>query len=89
VLVCDLVDSKAWDPSWQEVITLFAGQLHDPTPLLRLLADATQDDLFRHRLALAVLCLPEIQVATRSAQAAIVDDITSAAFSFCNTSDIF
>ena len=82
VLVRNLVDSKAWDPRWQEIITLFAGQLHDPAPLLRLLADATHDDLFRHRLTLAVLCLPEIDVTTRCTQSPIVDDITSTAFSF-------
>ena len=54
------VDRKAWRPAWQEVIVLLAGQLADPLPLLRLLADKRRDDLFRHRLALAALCLTEV-----------------------------
>ncbi len=62
-----LVDKKAWDPRRQEVITLFARQLQNPGPLLDMLSHPNStstnphgDDLFRHRLALAVLCLPEI-----------------------------
>ena len=58
--IAALVDRKAWRPAWQEVIVLLAGQLADPLPLLRLLADERRDDLFRHRLALAALCLTEI-----------------------------
>ncbi len=58
-----LLDRKAWRPAWQEVIVLLAGQLADPVPLLRLLADGRRDDLFRHRLALAALCLTEIPAA--------------------------
>ena len=38
--VRDLVDHKAWDPRWQEVLLLFAGQSDDPAPWLALLADA-------------------------------------------------
>ncbi|MCX6911347.1 MAG: NACHT domain-containing protein [Verrucomicrobia bacterium] len=66
--VQDLVDHKAWDPRWQEVIVLLAGRLEDPVPLLEMLADPKPtktnphgDDYFRHRLALAALCLPEIK----------------------------
>jgi HEAT repeat protein len=58
--IADLVDRKSWRPGWQDVIVLLAGQLADPTPLLRLLAERGRDDLFRHRLALAALCLAEI-----------------------------
>jgi HEAT repeat protein len=58
--IADLVDRKSWRPGWHEVIVLLAGQLADPTPLLRLLAERGRDDLFRHRLALAALCLAEI-----------------------------
>ena len=54
------VDRKAWRPAWQEVLVLLSGQLADPLPLLRLLADKRRDDLFRHRLALAALCLTEV-----------------------------
>jgi predicted NACHT family NTPase len=57
----DFVDRKAWLPSWQEVIVLLAGNLKDPVPLLELLSDDKKDDVFRHRLALAALCLPEIK----------------------------
>jgi predicted NACHT family NTPase len=56
----EFVDRKAWLPDWQEVIVLLAGNLKAPVPLLELLADEKKDDIFRHRLALATLCLPEI-----------------------------
>jgi hypothetical protein len=55
------VDRKAWLPNWQEVIVLLAGKVHDAVPLLELLSDDATDDVFRHRLALAALCLPEIK----------------------------
>jgi predicted NACHT family NTPase len=57
----DFVDRMAWLPAWQEVIVLLAGNLDDPLPLLEILADESKDDLFRHRLAVAALCLPEIK----------------------------
>jgi hypothetical protein len=57
----DFVDRMAWLPAWQEVIVLLAGSLTDPLPLLEMLADEGKDDLFRHRLAVAALCLPEIE----------------------------
>jgi hypothetical protein len=56
----EFVDRRAWLPSWQEVVVLLAGSLEDPVPLLGMLADQGRDDIFRHRLALAALCLPEI-----------------------------
>jgi hypothetical protein len=55
------VDRKAWLPSWQEVIVLLAGKVIDPVPLLEVLSDDETDDVCRHRLALAALCLPEIK----------------------------
>ncbi len=58
--VRDRVHRRAWLPAWQEVIVLLAGRLHDPAPLLDLLVDAATDDIFRHRLGLAALCLPEL-----------------------------
>jgi hypothetical protein len=61
VPVRELIDRKAWLPAWQEVVALLAGSLDDPVPLLELLADEAKDDLFRHRLALAARCLPEIE----------------------------
>ena len=63
VTIRELVDKKAWDPRWQEVMTLLAGQLDNPAPLLEMLSqpDPTPtnphgDDLFCHRLALSALC---------------------------------
>ncbi len=76
-----LVGSKAWDPRWQEVILLLAGQLRDPVPLLMLLADEKRDDVCRCRLALAALCLPEVRSTLSDNQSAIVDRITTAAMS--------
>jgi predicted NACHT family NTPase len=61
VAVKVFLDRMAWLPAWQEVIVLLAGNLKDPVPLLEMLADESKDDLFRHRLALAALCLPEIK----------------------------
>jgi HEAT repeat protein len=76
-----LVDRKAWLPSWQEVIILLAGQLDDPEPLLHSLATG-KDDLFRHRLVLAVRCLPETSVKVRVRLTTVIDQITTAAFQF-------
>jgi HEAT repeat protein len=55
-----LLDKKSWLAEWQEVMTLVAGSLNDPGPLLKLLSVAGTDDLFRHRLALAAECLGEL-----------------------------
>ena len=73
-----LVDSKAWDPRWHEVLILLAGQLEDPLPLLTLLADDKKDDLFHCRLALATLCLPEMRLAASESHAASVDRLSTA-----------
>ncbi len=81
VSVRRLVDSKVWEPRWQEVMVLLAGQLHDPLPLLRLLADERSDDLFRWRLALAALCLPEVQLTESDHHTAIFDRIVTDTFS--------
>ncbi|MEN8131925.1 MAG: HEAT repeat domain-containing protein, partial [Pseudomonadota bacterium] len=80
--IYEWVDRKAWDPRWQEVIVLLTGQLKDPAPLLELLADEKKDDYFRHRLALAALCLPELSEGYRQTHAEIIDHITDVAF-FC------
>ena len=74
--VGELVDAKAWDPRWIEVITLLAGRLSDPGPLLDRLSNPaptptnpTGDDEFRHRLNVAAMCLAEIPKARRDALA--------------------
>jgi HEAT repeat protein len=55
--VRELLDRKSWHPAWQEVIVMLAEMLPDPSPLLVQLSDEKHDDLFRHRLSLAGLCL--------------------------------
>ena len=72
----NLVECKSWDDKWQEVICFMAGLLDDPKPLLALLMDPKKDDYFRHRLALAVKCLPELTGQTQSAKTDMVDSIT-------------
>lgn len=76
----ELVERKAWLPAWQEVIVSLAGRLDDPAPLLVALADGPKDDLFRHRLALAARCLPELPPALRARLAELVDRITTLTF---------
>jgi HEAT repeat protein len=65
VAIRDLMDRKAWLPSWQETIVMLAGLLDDGVPLLELLADEQRDDLFRHRLALAARALAEVSATDR------------------------
>lgn len=82
VTLRQLVEHKAWDPRWQEIITFLAGQLTIPLPLLTLLTSEKRDDIFRHRLALAARCLPELRETTAAGQIAIQERITTTAFSF-------
>jgi hypothetical protein len=79
--VCEAVDKKAWNPRWQEVITLLAGQLRDPTLLFGLLENKKKDDYFRHRLALGARCLPELKAEVRHAHPQLIDQVTAVAFS--------
>ena len=72
-----LIDRQAPEPYWHEVILLLAGQLLDPVPLLRLLADKRKDDHARHRLALAALSLVEISSELLSDCSDLVDRIVS------------
>ncbi|MGH8549576.1 MAG: HEAT repeat domain-containing protein [Methylococcales bacterium] len=66
--IAPIISRKAWLPEWQEVIVLLAGLQEHPAPLLEMLSDPNPtalnsfgDDVFRHRLALACLCLTEIR----------------------------
>src|SRR5216110_3156017 len=72
--------APSWDPRWSEVLKLLAGQLRDPSPFLNLLADENTDDMFRHRLALAATCLPEISLGTRKLRSDAVNQVAKAAF---------
>jgi hypothetical protein len=77
----DFLDHKAWDPRWQAVISMLTGLLHDPAPLLELLAEETEDDQFRYRLALAAWCVVDISLARRPQQRSLIDQITTEVFS--------
>ncbi|MGE0825536.1 MAG: HEAT repeat domain-containing protein [Candidatus Binatia bacterium] len=74
------LDKKAWDPRWQEVITLLAGQLNDPQPLFDILANDKKDDLFKHRATLAAMCLPEVSFEVNRSYQAGIDQITKLTF---------
>ena len=80
------VDRNAWLPEWHEVLILLAGILKEPVPLLELLTDELcpdnkpRDDVFRHRLALAACCLPELPAAPRQTYTTHVDRITTTTF---------
>jgi HEAT repeat protein len=91
VTLRQLVNSKAWDPRWQEVMILLTGQLRNPALLLELLADERQDDYFGHRLSLACQCLPELDLEARASHSDVVDRITTTAFALwwqCVMNDI-
>jgi hypothetical protein len=78
--VAGRIDRWSWHPRWEPVIWLLAGQLDDPAPLLELLANESTDDVFRHRLALAALCLGEISNDKRTQHPKIVARVGSEAF---------
>jgi hypothetical protein len=80
VRVSQLIDKKAWDPRWYEVIVLLTGQLTDPLPLLALLMDNKKDDVFSQRLALAVQGLAEVQEEVRAPLTHLVDKVTARVF---------
>jgi HEAT repeat protein len=80
--VKELVDRKCWLASWREVIVILAGKMANPALLLELLAQEQKDDLFRHRLALAARCLPELSSSNRSNYSGLVNHITGDAFLF-------
>ena len=74
--IAPLIDRKCWLPEWSEVVALLAGELADPEALLALLSDEKKDDRFRHRLALAVHCLPELAPSALPHCAGLIDRIT-------------
>jgi HEAT repeat protein len=69
-----LLDKKAWTAEWQEVIVFLAGILDHPAPLLEMLRDEKTDDVFRHRLALAVRCIGELSLSVDCKT--LIDDVT-------------
>jgi hypothetical protein len=54
------VEALTTTPDGQRCVVFMSGLLDDPGTLLQRLADPANDDVFRHRLALAAQCLPEI-----------------------------
>jgi HEAT repeat protein len=77
-----LIDKKAWDPDWEQVMSFFAGRCNreQVLRLLELLADEKTDDLFRHRLGLVAQCLGEISRKVRDEIRPTIDQITTAVF---------
>jgi hypothetical protein len=80
-----LVSRKAWDPAWHETLCFLAGMAELPMPLFNVLVDerrkwwSKEDDLLRHRLALAAWCLAEIPSHRRAQTVGVADQITTAA----------
>jgi HEAT repeat protein len=55
-----IINRKAWDPNWHQVISLSAGKLRDPDKLLDLLDEPNEKDALGHRLGLAAVCISEL-----------------------------
>ncbi len=66
VALWEMLDRIAGQTEWDEPVRMLAGLLQDPAPLLDRLRDPARDDIARHRLALAALCLGEIGGSPRS-----------------------
>jgi len=64
--VQQVLDKKAWDANWQEVISLLAGKLDNPNKLLELLHKREANDLLGHRLSVAGACLSELAESRRA-----------------------
>ena len=82
-----LVSRKGWDPEWEEVVLLLAGSLEDAGPLLEMLSDENPteenpygDDMLRHRLGLAGLCLGELNEQQKGMLGEKLSIVTAKAF---------
>jgi HEAT repeat protein len=76
----DFVDRMAWDPGWEGVLLFATGQLGERVnDLARRLLDG-EDDIFRHRLSLAAMCLAEAPLHVRLEK--LVDRITAEVWHF-------
>ena len=75
----EFIAKKAWDPAWERVVIFTVGLLEENAEpirqLLRELSAAKTDDYFRHRLAVAAMCLPEIDPRIRESLSGDVDEI--------------
>ncbi|HWB86707.1 MAG TPA: HEAT repeat domain-containing protein [Bryobacteraceae bacterium] len=85
-----LIDRKAWDPEWEEVLVLVTGQLTPEATerYLAVFANEAADDEIRHRLALAARCVAEIPASMRKRLAALIDSITTSVFRFYEAAPI-
>jgi HEAT repeat protein len=79
----DLVDRMGWDPGWEGVLLFTAGQLGERVnDLARRLLDG-EDDVFRHRLALAAMCLAEAPQNIRHDD--VVNRVAAEAWKVCSS----
>jgi hypothetical protein len=78
----EFVRVRSWDERWAEVIALLTSLVDEPEALLEDLLDPQQDDIFRHRLALATRCLAELPEAFRKRNCELVNRITKECFTF-------
>jgi HEAT repeat protein len=79
----DFVDRMAWDPDWEGVLLFAAGQLGERANELARRLLQGKDDIFRHRLALAAMCLAEAPAGVR--EGGLVDSITNEVWNFCHS----
>ena len=56
IKVSEMLDTSAFERSWEPLFTFTIGLLVQPRPLLEMLADRGKDDHYRHRLRLFYLC---------------------------------
>ena len=78
----EFVDRMAWDPGWEGVLVFAAGQLGERANDLARRLLKGKDDIFRHRLALAAMCLAEAPAALRGRE--LVDSITNEVWNTCH-----
>ena len=70
----DLVKRHFWEYDWHETLTLLAGLLDDPIPLLKAITKEP-DDIFHSLLLLAGRCVAECQPQTDPIFSQIMDEI--------------
>jgi hypothetical protein len=73
------VSRQAWSSDGAAFVRAVARHLHGRAleKLIRLLSDREQDDVLRHRLALAACCLAELPAEERGRHQELIDEVTS------------
>jgi len=69
-----LVKEHCWEYDWHETLSLLAGLMEDPVPLLQTIT-AKKDDIFSTLLLLVGRCLAECQSSSNPLSAEIIDKI--------------